>query len=54
MNQREFYSLPSVIKQIDIQKKNPHGSKEHRKAFLEIREIARQFGVEKHFDNIYD
>jgi hypothetical protein len=27
ITQREFFELPEVLKQLDIQKRNPHGSK---------------------------
>lgn len=49
MNQKEFYSLPEVIEQIEIQKTNPYGSTEHREAYEEMYNIAAQYGVEEQF-----
>lgn len=45
MNQQEFYSLPEVQEQLNIQKRNPHGSREHMAAFEEVGEIAKKYGV---------
>ncbi len=58
MNQLEFYSLPEVLHQIEVQKKNPYGSKEHKEAFDEIGKIANRNGCgsdyRKHGGGIYD
>jgi hypothetical protein len=45
MTQQEFYGLPEVREQLDIQKTNPYGSKEHREAFRKISDIAKNHGV---------
>lgn len=45
MNQQEFYSLPEVQEQINIQKRNPYGSVEHKAAFDAVAEIAKARGV---------
>ena len=45
MTQQEFYNLPEVQAQIEIQKRNPYGSTEHRAAFDAIAEIAKAHGV---------
>ena len=47
--QQEFYSLPEVIKLIDIQKTNPHGSKEHFDSYMRIYDIAIEYGVDDKF-----
>lgn len=45
MNQQEFYKLPEVREQIEIQKSNPYGSKEHKSAYFRIGGIAKENGV---------
>lgn len=45
MTQQEFYNLPEVKKQLDIQRNNPHGSEAHRAAFDAIGPIADKHGV---------
>lgn len=45
MNQSEFYALPEVIEQLNIQKNNPYGSIEHKAAHDKIGEIAKSQGI---------
>lgn len=45
MTQQEFYELPEVQEQIEIQKQNPHGSANHKAAHDKIGEIAKDRGV---------
>lgn len=45
MTQSEFYNLPEVQQQLDIQKTNPYGSSEHKAAFYAVSEIAKDHGV---------
>ncbi len=46
----EFFNLDEVQKQINIQKKNPHGSNEHRNAHIAILKAANTHGVARHFE----
>ena len=39
LSQSEFWNLPEVKKQQDIQKINPFGSDKHKSAFYEIKRI---------------
>ena len=50
---RDFFNLPAVISEQDIQKKYPHGSPEHRAAFDAIVELAKEHGVERWFPAEY-
>lgn len=45
MNQQEFYNLPEVQEQLEIQKQNRYGSETHKNAYFQIGEIAKQKGV---------
>jgi hypothetical protein len=45
MNQQEFYQLPEVLEQIEIQKFNAYRSPAHRQAFDNIGLIADKNGV---------
>lgn len=45
MNQKEFYSLPAVQEQLNIQKQNPYGSEKHKAAYFKVGEIAKASGV---------
>lgn len=45
MTQHEFYELPEVQAQLDIQKANRYGSPEHKKAYEEIGKLAEKYGV---------
>ena len=45
MNQQEFYSLPEVTEQLNIQKANRYGSEAHKAAFDAISEIAKKYNV---------
>lgn len=45
LNQQEFFALPAVKAQQEIQMSHPHGSVAHRAAYLEICSLARQYGV---------
>ena len=41
MTQQEFYNLPDVKAQIEIQKMNPYGSDAHKAAHKALVDIAR-------------
>lgn len=45
MNQRQFYNLPEVQEQLDIQKTNKHGSEKHKAAHIRVGEIAKEQDV---------
>lgn len=45
MTQPEFYNLPEVQEQLNIQKQNPYGSEAHKKAHCMIGEIAKDNGI---------
>lgn len=49
MTQAEFYNLPLVKSFINVQKRHPHGSFEHRTAHKNIVMLARQHGVYEQF-----
>jgi len=50
ISMKDFFALPEVVKQQEIQKRNPYGSAEHIEAFRQIRRIALRYGVEEHFN----
>ena len=58
MNQQEFYNLPEVQAQIEIQKTNAYKTDAHKAAFDQIGLIAKDKGVwseyEKAGGGIYD
>lgn len=43
---RDFFALPEVIDQQQIQKANPCGSPAHRQAFANIKALAAKFGAD--------
>ena len=45
MMQQEFYNLPEIQTQLNIQKRNPYGSAKHKAAHEKIGEIAKDRGV---------
>lgn len=45
ISQKDFYELPEVVEQINIQKVNPYGSEAHKTAYLSIVQIAKDCGV---------
>lgn len=54
ISQYDFYHLPEVIAQIEIQKVTPFFNPAHKAAAYRIKEIAEQHGVGEHFQNIED
>jgi len=47
ITQKDFYSLPAIQEQLNIQKTNPYGSAEHRGAHEKIISIAIDFEIDK-------
>ncbi len=47
LNQREFWNLPEVRAQQEIQKRHPYGSWNHRGAYEKLCEIAKRYDVAK-------
>lgn len=39
MNQKQFWNLPEVREQQEIQKRNPHGSEAHQTAYIRITKL---------------
>jgi hypothetical protein len=49
ITQSDFFALPQVIALQEIQKRNPYGSAQHRKAHDDIVAIASSHGVASFF-----
>jgi len=45
----DFYNLPEVIEQIEIQKTTPFFNPAHKDAAYKILEIATKYGAERYF-----
>jgi len=54
ISQEKFWNLEEIKNAQQIQMRNPWGSKEHRGAFIVMLELAKKYGIEKHFDTLED
>lgn len=58
MTQLEFYQTPEVKSAIEIQKRNPFGSIEHRRAHKMIGQVAEYYGIADEYNqsggHLYD
>ena len=48
----EFYELPEVVEQINIQKTTPFFEPLHKAAAYKIKEIATRYGAERYFCDV--
>mgnify|MGYP000586537126 CR=1 FL=1 len=49
MKQQEFYELPEVQEQLNIQRTSPYGSPEHKAAFYAVGTLAVKYDVAEEY-----
>lgn len=47
---RAFFALPEVLREQEIEKRNPYGSHDHREAYKRICALAAKYGASEYLN----